>query len=310
MTTAPASITLRDFCSQSAAPVWAIIDGLEASLMTGFFAQRPISICGTARGKDRDGAVWLLRVSGDELAMQLLATLPGDAHWGYLFSSEQPQSRLRAHFRKLLMPASGEAAPLRLCDPRVCLDAFSALEPENLARLFAPVGDIALPLSPQMGQAAGLDSRTAPEVFHDRFVTLTPPRIPAGGTPAGVTLDRNEDARLNALQYERDMARLAYELQLPASPLPAEDLTYIACVAPELVRKYGLDPDVHLRIIAECMLRAGLDFPACHHEARAILEAKNSTPRQKSDALQGWLDRGGALSGRSHHTDGHDLRIL
>lgn len=292
-------LTIQEIVKRVDAPLWALIDGVSCPELAELVADGAPACClyRADTVAEAPHAPWLLRIDPDGPLVSDLGILPGDRHWGVVFSARSRLRDLRVHFRKFTMlhTPSDATAPVyfRFYDPRVLSDALQALAPEKAAGLMAPVAQVFVPVSPLLGDWTGLSPLAGGDVYRGHFLELALPPLDPAHVVFGARAFRVGDLeyeRMTALQAVRSTRKLARDLRLKYRSTADEIILKAAELAAPSAREHGLTSVSQVFLMGCCMVRFGPDFVRTQAEAARILTTPTRHAWQRSDALHAWFD--------------------
>ncbi|SFJ70537.1 DUF4123 domain-containing protein [Jannaschia pohangensis] len=285
--------------------LWAVLDGvawpglpqlLEGSgnAFTCLYSSADVQILAAAP--------WLVRLDRDAGVLTELRKRSGDLHSGIILRSRHPMEGLRRHLRRYTMlptPIGGEVPQyFRFYDPRVMLDAMTAMTPDLLGQMLEPFETIIAPLSPLCLLPDGTDVTAPPDVFSEikdydgrlAHVTWGPPV--KAGPHVRVAIDDASFARFGALQLRRSVGRLARKLHDEADGAYGTQACMDAAeAAPKAAALFNMHSKLQVTTMARAILHHGPDFWMRLSEAQAILTKADRLPWQRKDDLAAWLAR-------------------
>ncbi|MCX7561588.1 DUF4123 domain-containing protein [Sulfitobacter sp. F26204] len=286
--------------------LWALLDGVQWPGLPQVLATsgaEHICLYTTTNAQSLAAAPWLVRLDdagGNFLG--LLQKRPCDSHSGILFKADSTLQHMHKHLRYYTMmptPIGGEVPQyFRFYDPRVMLDALSALDSHLLAQLLRPLTALILPLSPQSLLPADAQITDPPTVFdlaedcRDRLALAT--WLPDTGTRAArrVAIDQTSFDRFGMLQKRRAIGILARQLHDEFGDTFSTGQCLCAAEdAPVAAGKFGMNSLKQVTAMARALLHHGPAFWEHEREAHDLLHRTGRLPWQRKEDLLSWLAR-------------------
>lgn len=284
-------------------PLWAVIDGVswpEIQQTLSRAAPEHDCLYSTLDPDSRALAPWLVRVTPDSDFVALLQSRPQADHAFVLFQSDADLAALRRHFRRFTMlntPADPNAPVyFRFYDPRVLIDAITAMRPAFLARLAAPVQTFIVPLTPLCLVPPGaaltggtVDPFGAMEDCQGRLLVWRAPEG-ADGAAGSLRVDDGEFAVFEDQMRQRAALKLARMLHAEQDgSLSEKGCIQLAHRAAATAERYGMRTVSQVTVMARVMMAMGDDFAERDPDARQVLNDPALLPWQKKDRLVAWF---------------------
>ena len=285
--------------------LWALVDGVTwpglPQMLSGD-GQDAVCLYTSTDPKSLAAAPWLVRLDRAELFFKDLKARKPEQHSGILFRSPLTLRGLRRHFRRFTMlatPIGGEVPQyFRFYDPRVFLDALSALDANVRKQLLQPLRGLVVPLSPNCLLPPQADLENPPTVFTppsecaDRLLRVSwGPKAIMDVKPTKLAIDAPSFERFGHLKRMRSINALAKSLFDEHSATSTQsDCLDAARLAPVAARQFKMESKKQVTAIATGILRYGPEFWTRYDAANRILQNMERLPWQRKNDLNAWFD--------------------
>ncbi|MCF6445738.1 DUF4123 domain-containing protein [Nereida sp. MMG025] len=282
--------------------LWAVLDGVAWPGLPGILAASGnphVSLYTSTDEGTLASGPWLVQlIQGGAMLDHILERAHG-THTGLLFESTASLKELRRHLRHFTMAhlPNQDPAPVyfRFYDPRVFLSGIAALSAGNITRLMQPLHAVYVPISARtiLPDHATIARMTTPfdldEGLQGRLAKVTLTR-PKEQTTRGVfSITPRELQIFERLQRKQAERALARKMSLEFKDRPWATYRQVAQSAPAAGKRFNMNTQRQVTIIARAIMVFGEAFWDEHPEALAILNNQTRLAWQKKNDLVEWM---------------------